>query len=339
MKTALVTGGSGFCGSYLVRTLSERGWEVSVIDTITTEEKEVKFYKGDIRDKYLLMEAMKAIDVVFHLAARVPLTKAGRDFWSTNVDGTQTVLETALSSGVKKVLHMSSTAVYSLNPSELPITEKTSLKANTVYGRSKQEAEAVCKRFRDKGLNIIIIRPRTVIAPCRLGIIELFFDWIRKNRNVYMLGDGNNLFQFVHASDLSNACILAVEKTDNEEFNIGTDRFGTIRELFEKLIAYACSTSEIRCIPRRITQPILYLMDKINLLPLADWHYRTAFLPCYFDVSKAKDLLSWKPHYSNDEMFFESYGWYVKHTEDIYGAETKSPHTSILKRKILRILK
>src|SRR5262249_47600654 len=141
------------------------------------------------------------------------------------------------------------------------------------------------------------------------GIFQILFEWIRENRNVYVIGEGNGLFQFVQAHDLMDAYLLALDHGQPGVYNVGTDRFGTLREALENLTCYASSTSKVKSLPEALTIGSLGVLDKLGLSPLAPWHYLTYHKPFYFDVSKLL-ALGWKPRYSNDEMLRESYDWF-----------------------------
>ena len=87
------------------------------------------------------------------------------------------------------------------------------------------------------GLDVSIVRPRTILGHGRLGIFGILFDWIADGADPIVLGDGTNRYQFVHADDLADVCLLAGGRSGPSIFNVGTDRFGTMREALEHLCA------------------------------------------------------------------------------------------------------
>ena len=89
--------------------------------------------------------------------------------------------------------------------------------------------------FRDKGLNVSIVRPRTIMGLGRLGIFQILFEWIFQGRNIPVLGSGDNIYQFVHAEDLADMCIKVGEVKENNIYNCGATSFSTMRETLEDL--------------------------------------------------------------------------------------------------------
>ena len=121
----LVTGGAGFLGINLVRFLLERGHQVTSLDIAEFDYPEmraqVRVITGDIRDPVAVTRAMEGVDIVVHTAAALPLYKT-EDIYSTDIDGTRNVSQSALSQGVERVIHVSSTAVYGI-PDHHPLLE------------------------------------------------------------------------------------------------------------------------------------------------------------------------------------------------------------------------
>ena len=106
---------------------------------------------------------------------------------------------------------------------------------------------------------------------------------------------------------------------------MGTDRYGTLREGLENLITHAHSGSKVRGLPVWLTINTLRVLDWVRLSPLAPWHYLTYHKPFYFDVQPLLDL-GWSEKYSNDEMFRESYDWFLANDEQLGTAKGGSVH-------------
>ena len=128
-----------------------------------------------------------------------------------NVEGTATLLAAALEARVRRVVFISTTAVYGI-PETHPIDESAPLHGVGHYGRSKIEAEEVLREFERRGLAAVVIRPKTFIGPERLGVFEILFDWIREGRRIYVLGSGRNRYQLLAVEDLVDAIALAASK-------------------------------------------------------------------------------------------------------------------------------
>lgn len=338
--THLVTGGSGFLGNLIARRLLERGERVKVLDVWEdpSRPKEIEFIRCDVRDSQGVARAMQGIDIVHHNAALVPLTKSGDQFWAVNVEGSRVTAQAAAAAGVQAFVHMSSSAVFGI-PQRCPITESSPRRPAEIYGRAKLAGEeAVQEVCRRQGLPLIVIRPRTILAAGRLGIFQILFEWIREGRNVYVLGQGDGLFQFVHAHDLMDAYGLALDHQKAGAYNVGTDHFGTLREALEHLIGHARSASRVRSLPASLTIATLRALDQVGLSPLAPWHYLTYHKPFYFDIAPLL-ALGWQPKYSNDAMFQQSYDWFCAHPEQRQTHTGGSAHRRAVKERLLWVIK
>ena len=338
-KKCLVTGGSGFVGINLVRKLLQEGNEVSILDIIEPEHdvmSKITFFKADIGNYEKVKQACKNIDHVFHTVALVPISKADKIYDKVNAGGTRNVLEACVENGVQSVVHLSSSAVYKIPKRGDVIDENFPIEPVSSYGVAKYHAEEICFEYIKKGLPVSIIRPRTVLGIDRLGIYSLLFDWIMHDKPIFIFGDGGNLFSYISASDLAEAMILCADKGSCDIFNISTDKYGTYRSDLEDLIQYAHSKSKIKTLNSTLCRLVLQILDKLNLSPLAEWHYKTIDKEYVFDISKAKRILGWIPKDSNQKMFRESYDWFKKNYDSINKIGTT--HRSKLNPKLLGII-
>jgi len=337
----LVTGGSGFLGDLICRHLFSEGYEVINGDIWhdSTQPSQIIFRQCDVTDRQQVRAAMQGVDVVHHNAALVPLTKSSNRFWDVNVRGSQIVAEEAKRAGVKYFIHMSSSAIFGL-PKECPITHETPTSPIEIYGRGKLAGELAVKHsLENSDTKLIIIRPRTILGGSRLGIFQVLFEWIKENRNVYVIGSGNVNFQFIHAVDLMDFYMRAMKMGHAGTYNVGTDRFGTLREALEGVILHAGSKSKVVSLPERFSISALKTLDFFKLSPLAPWHYLTYHKAFYFDVSPLFNL-GWKAQYSNDEMFKESYDFFLKSDCGVSKQLlAQSIHRKPVKQRILKILK
>jgi nucleoside-diphosphate-sugar epimerase len=337
MTKTLVTGGSGYFGEVMVTRLLERGDSVRVLDLVENEDhpKEAEVVRGDVRDREEVRRAMHGVEVVHHCVAQVPLAKDKEKFWSVNVDGTRTVLEEALRAGARKVVLVSSSAVYGV-PERNPVTTETEPRPREAYGEAKLTADRQAKSIISQGLAVDIVRPRTILGHGRLGIFQILFEWVRKGRPLYLMGRGNNRYQFVHADDLAAACLLADRRTDSGLYLCGTDRFGSMRELLEGLVDHAGTESPVRSLPMKPMVFGMKLTSKLGLSPLGDYHSLMYGREMYFDLESTKQALGWTPEYSNLEMITESYDFYIQHREEILSRKDASHHRSAVKLGILK---
>ncbi len=336
----LVTGGSGYFGSLLVRRLVDEGKRVRVLDLLDMCERfpGVEFQRGDIRDEAACQRACANVDTVFHCVAQVPIAKDKELFWSVNFDGTKLLLNAARDANVRKVIHLSSSAVYGV-PREAPITQSTPTVPAEPYGAAKLAGETLCHEAAQAGLDVTILRPRTIMGHGRLGIMQIIFEWIYQGRNVYVLGKGNNRYQFVHADDLADACLAAAKRTGANVYNIGAAEFGTMRETLEELASAARTGSRVKSLPYRPAVLAMKVTGRLGLAPLAAYHSLVYGAEVYFDLEKAREDLGYRPQWSNSAMFLQSYEWYVANREEILREKGRSPHRSAMKEGILKLLR
>jgi nucleoside-diphosphate-sugar epimerase len=338
MDLDLVTGGAGYFGSLLVDRLRAAGRRVRVFDLNRPAgaREGVEVQQGDIRDPQAVARACQGVAVVYHNVAQVPLAKDRDLFQSVNRDGTHHLLEGARGAGVRKVIYTSSSAVFGA-PERNPVDETTPPRPGEDYGRAKLAGEALCLKASERGQAVSIIRPRTIMGHGRLGIMQILFEWVRTGQNIPVLGTGDNLYQFVHADDLADACIRAAARPGSETFNIGAERFGTMRETLQALVDHAGTGSRVVSVPAAPAEGFMKLTSRLGLSPLGPYHALMYGKSMYFDVGRAKNLLGWSAKYSNVEMFRQSYDWYLAHRQEVLARGSGSPHTSAVRQGALRL--
>ncbi|MCU1360216.1 MAG: hypothetical protein JWN99_1505, partial [Ilumatobacteraceae bacterium] len=246
-------------------------------------------------------------------------------------------LAEARRAGVHKVVHTSSSAVFGV-PRSNPVLPTTVPMPVEAYGHAKLAAEWACLQAAAHGLDVSIVRPRTILGHGRLGIFGILFDWIADGADVPVLGNGSNRYQFVHADDLAAVSLLAANAPGPLVINAGTDRFGTMRESLESLCAHAGTGSKVRSLPARPTSLAMRAAAGLGLAPFAPYHWIMYSKSLWFDIEHAREALGWQPRFSNDEMFAASYDWFIAnraHTTDA-GA---SHHRTSTKQGALRVMK
>jgi nucleoside-diphosphate-sugar epimerase len=319
-----ISGGAGFLGLHLARRLLAEGNEVRTLDVVPLDdpglEASVDELRGDVRDAADTRRLTEDADVLVHAAAALPIQASREAIRSVNVEGTAVTLAAALENGVRRAILISSTAVYGV-PKVHPIAEDAPLVGVGHYGESKIEAEQVAQDFGRRGLDVVILRPKTFLGPERLGVFEILFDWIREGRRIPILGDGSNRYQLLAVEDLVEATLAAATAdVAGDTFNIGATEFGTVRSDLEALIAHAGSGSRLRPVPARPAELALRGLELLRLSPLAEWHYRTAHRDSYVEVSKAERLLGFSPRLSNTQALCETYDWYLENREHLRAA-------------------
>jgi nucleoside-diphosphate-sugar epimerase len=337
---ALITGGSGYFGSLLRDRLHRSGQSVRVFDVADASDRpdSVEFVPGDIRDPARVQAACAGCDVIYHCVAQVPLAKDRGLFESVNAGGTENLLRAAQRARVRKTIYISSSAVFGI-PKSNPVTEGTAPSPGEAYGRAKLAGERLCQRFSEGGLDVTIVRPRTIMGHGRLGIFQILFEWLRQGYNIPVLGQGDNVYQFVQADDLAEACLLAASRAGAAVYNCGTDRYGTMCELLGNLCGHAQSGSRVKSLPMLPAVWAMHLTSALGLSPLGPYHALMYGRSLYFDIAKARGELGWNPRFSNDQMFEQSYDWYLANRENILRTSHASHHRSAVKEGILGLVK
>lgn len=338
----LVTGGSGYLGSAIIKKLAEQNEQVISLDILETDEKiqNVRYIKGSVYDENLLDQILANIDYVHHNAALVPLTKSGNLFAKTNVFGTEIILKKSIEHNIKHFSHMSSSAVFGIQDADSPYTNLSRRNPVDTYGKSKKEGEDIVLAAMSAGIKTTfsIIRPRTILGPNRLGIFELLFKWIANGKDIFLIGNSEGLFQFAHLNDIVQASILSSQLCKQGVFNVGTLEFSSLKEDLKSLIDYSGKSSRIKILPEKLTRNTLIVMDKLRLSPFAEWHYLTYGKPYYFDSRYVFETLKYSPSGSNVDLLIEAYKSYINNNSSYKKEDSinkKSPHKSPLKTGII----
>ena len=332
-QKVLITGGAGFLGINLIRYLVPKGYAIVSLDiadfTYPDMLERITIIKGDIRDPQAVDRAMEGVDIVVHTAAALPLYTE-RDIYTTDVEGTRTLLEAAHRHGVERFIHISSTAVYGI-PDHHPLVENDRLEGVGPYGQAKIQAEMVCLEYRAKGIVVPILRPKSFIGPERLGVFALLYDWALDKRNFPMIGSGKNRYQLLAVEDLCEAiylCMTLPGDIVNDTFNIGAKEFGTMKEDYQAVLDQAGFGKKIVPFPAAPAIWGLRLLEKLGISPLYRWVYETASKDSFVSIQKAERQLGFKPKYSNKDALLRNLAWYIdnrQHFESQSGVTHRVP--------------
>ena len=323
-KTVLITGGAGFLGINLVRYLLNRGYKVRSLDIAPfdyPERTRIEIYTGDIRDQATVERAMVNVDLVVHTAAALPLYKPA-DIFSTDIDGTRKVIQSAFERKVERFVHISTTAVYGI-PDHHPLLETDPMDGVGPYGEAKVKAEEVCLSYRAKGMTVPILRPKSFIGPERLGIFAMLYDWAKDGKNFPLPGNGKNRYQLLDVEDLCEAvylCLTLDGAQANDTFNVGAREFTTIKQDFQAVLDAAGFGKKIVTFPAAPATAALVLAEKLKLSPVYKWAYGTVTEDSFVSDAKAEHALGFKPKYSNKDALVRNYRWYVEHQADFQNA-------------------
>lgn len=269
----LVTGGSGFIGSYLCKNLLEQGHEVVSLDDFSTGKQEnlvelestngFKSIKGSILDKEIIKDLISKVDVCFHFAAAVGVQKILDDpigSLKTNLHGSENVIQTCAESKVELVL-ASTSEIYGKNPSQ-PLTEDSDrvigspLLSRWTYSEAKAIDEALAHAYHSKhGLKVKIVRLFNTVGPRQSPaygmVIPRFFAAALANKNLDIHGDGAQRRVFCHVDDAVRGVIdlWRHSEGDGEAFNVGGIEETSILDLAKKIIGITNSSSKVNFIP------------------------------------------------------------------------------------------
>ena len=342
MARILLTGGAGFLGINLTRNLLRRDHDVvslDIEDFAYPEREQIHDIVGDIRDRAIVDRAMDGADYVVHAAAALPLYPPD-EIYTTDIDGTRNVIDSAKQHGVKRFVHISSTAVYGI-PERHPVREDDPRIGVGPYGEAKVQAEDICFQSRDEGMIVTVIRPKSFVGPERLGVFALLYDWAKDGRGFPMLGDGSNRYQLLDVEDLCDAinlCLTLDDDAVNDTFNIGAKVFATMGEDYQAVLDYAGFGKTITGLPAEPAILLLRLLESLKLSPLYKWVYETAAKDSYVAIEKAEDRLGFDPKYSNKEALIRNFQWYLDNLDSIE-QQSGISHRAPWKQGILKLAK
>jgi nucleoside-diphosphate-sugar epimerase len=291
VSRVLVTGGGGFIGSNLVRGLLERGDEVRVLDNFATgnranlEGLDVEVVEGELRSYERVHNAVRGVEVVFHLGALGSVPRSVQDPLTSsavNVEGTLNVLLAARDEGIRRVVFSSSSSVYGVR-SELPVTEGLPVDPLSPYGVSKLAAERYCVAFSRvyEGLETAVLRYFNVFGPRQspssqyAAAVPLFIARIAAGEPITVFGDGEQSRDFTYVANVVDATIAAAhaDGANGRIFNVAASAPTTVNALADEIGAI-------------VGKPV-----RKEYAPARAGDIRDSWA----DVSAAREVLGWEP--------------------------------------------
>jgi nucleoside-diphosphate-sugar epimerase len=269
----LITGGNGLLGRHLVHALQERGDSVRVLalpseDTSWLSRRGVAVHRGDIMERGTLLEPMRGVEAVMHLAGQMGVWSPLKDYRAVNVVGTKHVCRLALAHGVRRVVHVSSWTVYGMALAE-PAREDFPIRPfREPYAITKAEGDiAVQRMIAQDGLPAVIIRPGTFFGSGDRLHFGRIADRLRAGRGI-IIGSGDNALPFVYVTDVVQGLLLALdhERAVGQAYNISHDRPLTQRQLLETTaIAIGAPCPRVH-LPYRAAYGAGYLAERLGAL-------------------------------------------------------------------------
>ncbi len=351
MSHVLVTGASGFFGGVLKRRLLREGNTVVNIDLEIDEDKGLPgltSIQGDLRDTALVRQVFQEhrFEAVYHVAAQLAHGKMDKHLlWTSNVDATRILAETARDAGVRPFVFLSSNCLWASNLGH-PVNEETDAPSPVeIYGRSKLEGERLLEDFR-QNLDVVVIRCPTIMDSGRLGLLAILYEFIDDGKTVWVVGDGSNRYQFIYADDLATACIQAAAHGTSDLFHIGSDNVRTMREVYESVIQAAgrkpgsrAAKARVRSLPKVPTLTAMKLAYALKVSPLGPYHYKMIAESFLFDTGRIKQRLGWRPTLTNEEMLLRAYDYFSEHRREIEARTAVSAHRKPAAMGVIRLLK
>lgn len=315
----VIFGGDGFVGRHLAPMLLADGQEVIVADIVRSElahYRSARFVYCDITDPAALASlGLRPDDIVYNLAAKMlsPIqvrAKRHEFFWPVNFHGTENIIHAMDKVGATQLIHYTTDMVYG-HTYTFPQTEDHPAAPLGEYGLSKLKTEELAVEWRERGMNISLFRPRLIIGPGRLGILEKLFKLIDWNLPVPMIGSGKNPYQFISVFDCAEAARAAWKAgIPNEAYNLGSLNPPPVRKLLGDLVRHAGSRSILLPTPGWAVKRTLDLLDLMNMPIMDPEQYLIADEMCVLDVSKAERDLGWVPQYRDEDMLIAAYKEY-----------------------------
>lgn len=306
-----IFGGCGFVGRYLAQALRDRKENVAICDMVAGAPD----FKVDIRDKKELAKLpISKDDIVINMAANQYHTKVPKDreqyFRSVNADGTRNLLEVIYDKGCRNYIMFSTDMTYG-KPQYLPVDTRHPQNPFGPYGKSKCEAEKICRDYRERGMNITIFRPRMIMGPGRAGILLKLFKLIDLNLPVPTIGNGHNHYQMISVFDCVSAVLCAIDKgIPNKEYNLGSENAPDVRALLQNTIKQAGKYSFVLPTSGKLVKAVLRLLDNFGLTLMYPEQFMIADEEYILDITDAKNDLAWQPQYNDADMLAEAYKMY-----------------------------
>lgn len=303
----LVTGGRGLLGSATVAELRRRGHEVTTFQR--TPSGNAQEVLGDVTDTSAVQRAIAGNEAVVHLAAKVSMSGAWKDFLAANVDGTSNVVEACRIEGITRLVHVSSPSVAHAGHPLVGVgaqpADPDNVRGN--YARSKAMAEIIALKANSSALAVTAIRPHLVWGPGDTQLVERIIDRARSGR-LFLIGRGQSLIDTTYVDNAADALASALEKCPGgKAFVVSNGEPRTVAELVARIaqagggkirgrvpyaVAYAAGMVVERVWGDRVIDPPVttFLAEQLST---AHW----------FDQRETQAALKWTPRISLDEGF------------------------------------
>ncbi|MFQ5471770.1 MAG: NAD-dependent epimerase/dehydratase family protein [Dehalococcoidia bacterium] len=331
MGISLVTGASGFLGSHIVYRLIKRGETVRALvrptsDKTFLEDHGAELATGDVTDEPSLAAAFKGVDTVYHAAATVTDWAPWKDFATVTIGGTGNVIKAAMAVGVRRLLYVSSDAVYALRSLKEVVTEDSPLERRfgwfDYYRRSKSVAEESVRRaMKLQQIGASIVRPGLLFGERDRAIFPGMVAFLKSGTSMY-IGNGRNRLPCVYAGDVAEACILAATSADaaGEIYNVASDEVVTQRDLLQAVARATGLQAPKRSLPIDVTHALAFAMQLASIAsgrrlrpPVTRYGINLLARDYREDISKIRGELGWEPVVGLSEAISRTIEWSEAH--------------------------
>lgn len=307
-----VTGGAGVLGRNLIKRLIENRHQVISLDlSVMPEQVGVHQIIGDIRDSEKVKAAVEGADIVIHAAAALP-SYTPQNIESISVGGTRVVMKACYDANISRVIHISSSAVYGL-PDIVPTPEEYPRERVDPYNCAKIDAELVCESYRERGMIVPILRPKTFLGPHRLGIFSMLFEWADEGHHFPLIGGGHYRSQMLDVDDFIEAICKVLTLPDhivNDAFNIAATNFSTLHDDFKAVLNAAGHGKRIISLPIKMTIGTLRALEIVGASPVYKRLIYKLSRDAFVSTEKAQRVLGFEPIYSNQDTIVRTFKWW-----------------------------
>lgn len=297
----IVTGGSGFLGTHLIKALKQAGHQVKNIDL--KKSKKYPTIVADVRNKEKMFELIKDADLIFHLASLIEAgesVKYPQKFIDYNINGTLNVLEAMKNNGIKTFIFSSSAAVYG-EPINIPIKEDDRTIPINPYGMTKLAMEGLLSSYvKAHGLTGVALRYFNLYGPeehhqPETHAIPRFIKQIYDGQNVTIWGDGKHQRDYIHVQDVVAAHLKAIVLAQQQPqkyhyFNISAEKPASVLEVLKLIEKAMNKKANIKHFPERPGDPRILVAD----------------------AHKAKQKLNWQAEVNLEDGLKETVGYFIK---------------------------
>ena len=347
-QNVLVTGGSGFVGTALIRRLLAQGCSVRAISRVprqaiavgTETIGQLEWYVGDLENPEHLEKAFAGVSQVFHVAGLVDSAAASYKIERANVDATRNVCDLSLRGGTNKLIHISTCDVFGLPGRDEVITERTSYRAwSEPYPDSKIRAAEIVKGYRDRGLVSTIIHPGWVYGPGDRAFLPALIRQIKSGIMPIWSPKGFQI-HLIFIEDLVDAIVRAADEraADNEEFLILDDASGVeMADICRRISAdlrRVCWMVHVPYAPilsvawtsQRLTDSGWLRKPMLTTTDVKSFGYRFRY-----SVAKAKEVLGWSPQTHFEDGIRLALAWHAQNLASAPHGDAEDSHASDLK--------